>query len=79
MLLSRIIDTIFMKAVSVLALYIIDTIRPEMICSIRIIPNIKPKFHMYEIDFGVGKSSRDFFTRFVIGFWLINWLFIKMK
>jgi len=55
-----------------------DTISPEMICKVRIIPSINPMFHMYEIDDGVGRSSRDCFVIFIRGFFFISFFFIKM-
>jgi len=67
-LISRIIITITLKAVSVCAVYIIDKISPLTIWSIRVIPNKKPKFHINEIDDGVGKSRRAPLTMFRIGF-----------
>jgi len=61
------IFTIFLKAVEVSAEYIIDKIRPEMICNDRVIPSRKPKFQRKEIDEGVGRSIRAFFIIFRMG------------
>jgi len=59
--------------------YIIDTISPEMICMVRIIPSMNPMFHMYEIEVGVGRSSKDFFIIFISGFFFISLFFIRRK
>lgn len=67
MSLSRMIFTITEKAVFMSALYIIDTKSPVMICKTNVNPNRNPMFHKNEIEFGVGRSSSDFFIRFVIG------------
>jgi len=48
--------------------YIIDTTSPEIICRVRVKPRRKPMFHRKEIELGVGRSRRDFFKIFVIGF-----------
>jgi hypothetical protein len=74
--LSRIIITIVLNTVSVWAVYIMDKIRPVIICVTRIIPNMNPMFHNNEIDVGVGRSMRDFFISIVTGFFLISWFFI---
>jgi hypothetical protein len=71
--------TIMENAKEVSAVYIIDTTSPEMICRVRVNPRRNPKFHRNEIEVGVGKSSRDFFIRFVIGLFFISCIFIKMK
>jgi len=78
-LISRIIITITLKAVSVWAVYIIERINPVVICSIRVIPSRKPKFQRKEIDVGVGRSSSAFFNIFVIGLFFNSCIFIKMK
>lgn len=69
---SRMIITITLNALSVWAVYIIDRNSPVMICIVSVIPNRKPKFHMNEIDVGVGKSIRDFFIIFIIGLVFIS-------
>jgi len=75
-LLSRIIITIVLNTVSTCAVYIIDKISPVITWVIRIIPNMNPMFHSREIDVGVGRSIRDFFTKDVMGFFFISWDFI---
>jgi hypothetical protein len=72
MLLSRMIITMFLKDSSTLALYIIDNTRPVVICKVKVIPNMKPKFQRVEIDLGLGRSSREFFTIFKIGFFFVS-------
>lgn len=42
-------------------------------------PKRKPKFHIKEIDDGVGKSRRAFFVINRIGFFFISWVLIKMR
>lgn len=74
--LSRIIITIVLNTVSVCAVYIIDRISPVTTCVIRIIPSMNPMFHRSEMDVGVGRSIRDFFTNDVMGFLLISCFFI---
>jgi hypothetical protein len=71
--------TITENASEVSAVYIMDTTSPEMICSVNVNPSRNPKFHRNEIEVGVGRSKRDFFIRFVIGFIFISCFFIKMK
>lgn len=78
-LMSREIITITWKADSVCAVYIIDKIRPEMICNLRVIPRRNPMFHMNEIDEGVGRSNSDFFTILKIGLFFDSCFFIRMK
>jgi len=78
MLLSRMILTITENASDVSAVYIIDTTNPENTWSVRVNPRRNPKFHKNEIEVGVGKSIRDFFIRFAIGFILISCFFIRM-
>lgn len=77
--LSRMIFTITEKASEVSAVYIIETTNPEMICSVNVNPSKNPKFHKNEIEVGVGRSSSDFFIRFVIGLFFISCVFIRMK
>ena len=72
------IITITLKALSVCAVYIIDRIKPLTICKVRVIPSKNPIFHMKEMEEGEGRSISDFFSRFVIGFVLNSWFFIKM-
>jgi len=72
MLLSRMIFTMMWNESVVSEVYIIDTINPDTICIVRIIPNMKPIFHIYEIDVGVGKSSSDLFIMFISGFFFIS-------
>ena len=76
-MLSRIIILITEKEVWVSAVYIMDRIKPEMICKVSVIPNRNPMFHIIEIDDGVGKSSSDFFIIFIIGLFFISWVFIR--
>lgn len=76
-LISRIIITITLKAVSVCAVYIIDKINPLTIWSIKVIPRRKPKFHIKEIEEGVGKSKSAFFVILRIGFRFNSWFFIR--
>jgi len=61
MLLSRIILIIIWNEILVSDVYIIDTISPDTICNVKIIPNMNPIFHIYEIEVGVGRSISDFF------------------
>src|SRR5882672_9600924 len=79
MSLSRMILIITENAMEVSAVYIIETTIPEMICRVRVNPRRNPKFHKNEIDVGVGRSRRDFFIKFVIGFLFISWVFIRMR
>jgi hypothetical protein len=79
MLLSRIILIITENANEVSAVYIIDITNPEMIWRVRVSPSKNPKFHKNEIEVGVGRSIRDFFIRFVIGFLFISCFFIRMR
>lgn len=60
-LMSCIIFTIDRKAPVASELYIIETIRPVMICKIKVIPRRNPIFHRKEIEVGVGRSSKDDF------------------
>jgi len=48
-----------------------------MIWSVRVNPSINPIFHRKEIEEGVGRSIREFFSSFVIGFDFISWFFIS--
>jgi len=59
--LSRMMFTIASNALEVSAVNIIDRTSPEMICSISVKPNMKPIFHIMEIEIGAGRSKRDFF------------------
>jgi hypothetical protein len=79
MSLSRIILIITENANEVSAVYIIDTTNPEMIWRVRVNPSKNPKFHKNEIEVGVGRSIKDFFIRFVIGFLFISCFFIRMR
>jgi len=63
--LSRIILIIIWNEILVSDVYIIDTINPDTICKVKIIPNMKPMFHMYVIEVGVGRSISDFFNIFI--------------
>lgn len=74
--LSRIILIMVSKAILVSAVNIIERMSPEMIWSAKVKPSINPKFHNNEIEEGAGRSSRDFFSKFVIGFILISCFFI---
>jgi len=56
--------------------YIIDTISPDTICIVKIIPSMNPMFHMYEIEVGVGRSRRDVFIIFITGFFFISFFFL---
>ena len=49
-----------------------------MICNVSVNPSRNPMFHKNEIEVGVGRSSKDFFIMFDIGFSFINCVFIKM-
>jgi len=60
-LMSRIIITMTLNAVSVWALYTIDRMSPVMICRDSVIPNRNPIFHRKEMEEGVGRSMSDFF------------------
>lgn len=71
-LMSRIIMTITLKAFSVWAVYIMDKISPVIICSINVIPSRNPKFHINEIEEGVGRSIRALFTIFITGLAFIS-------
>ena len=66
------------NAVFVSALYIIDRIIPETNWRESVIPRRNPKFHMKEIEAGVGRSAREAFTVFRIGFFFVSWVFIKI-
>jgi len=58
--------------------YTIDRIKPVAICSVRVIPRRNPKFHMNEIEAGVGKSSRALLIIFIRGLLFISCVFIRM-
>ena len=49
-----------------------DNTIPVIICSVKHMPNMKPMFHMKEIDRGVGNLRRDVFTKSAKGSLLIN-------
>lgn len=74
---SFMILTIVENAVLVSGLYIIDKIRPVAICVVRVIPSKNPKFHMKEIDAGLGRSIKDLFSIFTMGFFFLSCFFIK--
>lgn len=40
-----------------------DSINPVMICIIRVIPNRNPRFHIVEIDVGVGSDIKVLLVR----------------
>jgi len=65
------------KAVAVFAEYSMDRISPVMICVIRVIPSRNPMFHRKEMEVGEGRSSREDFVIFVIGFFFHSCVFIK--
>jgi hypothetical protein len=69
---------ITLNALSVCAVYIMDRISPEMICSIRVIPRRNPMFHINEIEDGEGRSIRELFIILSIGLFFILWFFIRM-
>lgn len=66
-LMSCMIFTMDVKAMLASELYIMETINPEMICRVRVIPRRNPMFHMKEIEVGVGRSRREAFTILKIG------------
>ena len=74
--LSRITATIDLKAILVSAVNNIDKISPDTICNTRVNPSMNPIFHINEMEAGAGRSNRDFFTKFKIGFILVSWFFI---
>lgn len=76
-LISCIISTIVENAVEASALYIMDKIKPVIICRVSVIPSKNPMFHIKEIEVGVGRSKRDDFIIFNIGFILDSCFFIK--
>ena len=78
-LISRIIIIMVLKAVSVCAVYSIERINPEIICSNKTIPSRNPMFHIYEIEDGEGRSRSEFFIIFKIGFVFVSLIFIKRK
>lgn len=77
-LISCIIPTMVEKAVAVSALYIMDRTIPEISCRDNVIPKRNPIFHINEMDEGVGRSSREIFMVFRMGFFLVLDFFIRI-
>lgn len=71
------IMTILEKAVAVLAEYIMDRTSPVVIWIVRVIPRRNPMFHMKEMEVGEGRSRREDFVIFKIGFFFHSCVFIK--
>ena len=67
------------NADSVCGVYIMERIRPVIICRDRVIPRRNPMFHIKEMEEGVGRSISDFFTMLRIGFLFISCIFIRKK
>jgi len=76
-LLSRIIFTIMWNEILVSGVYIIDTINPDIICNVKIIPSMNPIFHIYEIEVGVGRSISDFFSILIRAFFFISFFSLE--
>lgn len=73
------IITMFEKAVAVFAEYSIDRMIPVMIWRVRVIPRRNPMFHINEIEVGDGRSRREDFVIFMIGFFFHSWVFIERR
>lgn len=71
------IITMLEKAVEVFAEYIIDRMSPVVICRARVIPSRNPMFHRKEMDVGDGRSRREDFVIFEIGFFFHSCVFIE--
>lgn len=76
LLISCIMSTILENAVAAFALYIIDRVIPVTNWRVKVIPRRNPMFHMNEMDDGEGRSRRDLFKIFRIGFLVDIFLFI---
>ncbi len=79
--LSRIIDAITSKDISVWAKYIIDNKIPVVTWRVNIIPNINPKFQRYEIIVGEGRSSNDLLnsSKIRLDFFLLFFIILKWR
>ena len=59
--------------------YIIERIRPEIVCAVRVIPRRNPMFHINEIDVGVGRSLKEDLAKVRRGLFFVLCVFIRMR